>query len=178
MKRVLFLLLCTISLTFTSCISIYKDSSLSKYGEFYDYRLHDEYLDIFPEVLKESWNVEEYTFFFSETILSDDPYIYLNITFSEEEYANEIARICETQNEYVGKPIEDTKHFYHKAYVKSYGGLVTVYALSIPEEYRIVYVYLGRVYKSLISFPQEYQPKQYEMYGPPDADEYYAFPEE
>lgn len=163
MKKVLclFFIVCTL-LMLSSCE--YENKQIQNYGEFKDsqYRLLSEF-DLFPDAIADTWNVESYYFWFNETLFYDDAIVFLNITFCDEEYELEVSRIKTETYTYGngGNALVDERNFNYTAYVFTYATKKYEYVLTIPEENRIVYVFLQTAPIEKCSFLKRYLPKEY-----------------
>lgn len=161
-KSIGLLILLCVCLLLSSCE--YKSEQIEDYGEFKNskYRILSEF-DLFPDEIASTWIVEGYTFWYNETLLYDDVIVFLNLSFSDQDYESELSRIKNETYTYGngGNAVLDEKNFNYTAYVFTYATKKYEYVLTIPEENRIVYIYLQTAPQKKCSFLEDYLPKEY-----------------
>ena len=155
--------MCLCLICFTSCTT--RSNDVLKYGDFFGNRYYiKSTLEMFPTLLKDSWQVDGYDFWY-QNLFWEDCYIFLNLQFQNEtDYNDELSRVLAIEGSYYQSEdrfAEDLEHFYYPAYVLRNDSLTKEYILAISEENRIIYVFLQKAPKDVIQFPNDYLPKSY-----------------
>ena len=124
--------------------------------------------DMFPKTIKKEWTVLDYHFWYLADFLDDRGYIYLDICFnSEEEYEAELERVLSVKSPTYKSYdvfVENTQDFNYQAFElmgREHGSNNPwQYVLVMPDENRIVYIFLYLApIKSAI--PIEFYPEPY-----------------
>ncbi len=143
----------------------YTSTDINDYGVFEEFDGYSK-LDIFPKQLSDNMEVYKYSYYYADTFLDPTAQIYLECSYEEEDYLEEIERLEGIQEEYEGRiqPIVyDTDSFLYPAYVTiDADNHCYEYALLIGER-KIAYVFLQFIKEEDIVFPVEYLPKEYEQ---------------
>ena len=136
---------------------------IGDYGEFEGFRGYSR-LYIFPETIPEGAQAEEYFYFYQDTLFDPSAQIYLECSYDNDAYEQELARLSWIQEVYLdtGPDLQlDEEKFRWPA-------LVTIYADNHCWEYalllddnRIAYVFLQFQNRWEIAFPTEYLPLNY-----------------
>lgn len=157
---------------FTGC-TVYENHSAERYSEIFsgDYAITLP-LDVFPS---DVYNAEcnDYIFTYKESFLDDRCQIFLDCTYTEQDYYKEKKRIQSIDDYYYlsydatkfrseNEIYFDLERFRYPAYVTNYSeGQMYEYAMLFEEEYRIVYVGLQWCPEDDILFDKKYLPKNY-----------------
>lgn len=177
MKKGLLLLIVFSMLISLSACSPYKNSDVSKYGEFRDYSKYSsgssDYL-VFPESIPESAENVKYYFEHVEEILDPAIQLYLEYELSKEDYDAEIQRLKNIKgynantNDYTDEKnaikYDDTNYIF-PAYVSINDSFDCSfeYVLMDEEQNRLIYIYMTHIdSKSRIKFDTSYLSKEWE----------------
>ena len=176
-KTLLVFLLISSMLLCCSCISFPKwksTSDVKKYGEFFKtekfYKIYTNF-DLFPDTIPENSTVNQYLFSWRnvKALIKDttDIIVFLDLTLTSDGYNAEVERISQEkdthQPPYDILPIIDDVNFNYTAYSFSYvnNRWKIQYVLMIPEENRLIYVYLQYAEEEACDFPHEFLPIHY-----------------
>ncbi len=140
-------------------------TDIAKYGDFEGFRGYSK-LDVFPKQIDEDMEIQEYYYYYADTSLDSTAQIYLECSYNQAGYDEEMERLSEIQEEYRGKVqpiVYDTESFAYPAYVAiDADNHCYEYALLL-EDYRIAYVFLQFMGEDKVVFPIEYLPERYEQ---------------
>lgn len=149
----------------TSCST--KVNFVNDYRSFEneEYRLQCN-LEMFPQTLDDAWTVLDYQFWYRELIW-EDAYIYLDICFNNEaSFKQELERILNIKGSYYHQTdtfTEDKQNFDLPAYVLSGNdpewNYSWQYIISLPNENRIVYVFMQTPPTWAVKIPEDYLPR-------------------
>lgn len=161
----------------TGCYSnnrkIHLSNNLEEYGEYEDLYLNPDYEDapvVFPKVVNnDGIGINDYFVVkVTQSLKEVGFHIVLDITYSEEEYTKEIARLEQWSRTYnyngetgVAKLLYDEQNFNYPAYVSAYNSLLAYEYALILDNNHIIYVYISRIKQGETSLLEEYLPKQY-----------------
>ncbi len=138
-------------------------ADIGEYGDFEGFHGYSK-LDVFPEQIDENMEVQEYYYYYADTFLDPAAQIYLECSYDNAGYDEEIERLSEIQEEYRGKVqriVYDTESFAYPAYVAiDADNHCYEYALLLGD-CRIAYVFLQFMEEDDIVFPAEYLPERY-----------------
>lgn len=142
----------------------YTSTDINEYMSFDDFRGHSK-LDIFPEQISGDMEAQEYFYCYADTFLDSTAQIYLECSYGQDAYSNEIQRLAGIREEYKEKVqtvVYDTESFSYPAYVAiNAEDHCYEYALLLGDN-RIAYVFLQFIKEEEIAFPVEYLPEGYE----------------
>lgn len=152
----------------------YSTDSISEYGEFQKYNGLSK-LMIFPETLPDSASDTEYYYNADGSVIYQSVQIYLDCTYSSEDYNKEKERLSSlsyTDSQQITRKIcldDGSLLPYPGCYAMLYSDCCCEYALFFEEEKRIVYVYLQTVYVDDVKFPLKFLPLDYgSLADPPE----------
>ena len=140
------------------------------YSDFYLTPDYKERLVVFPTEIK--GNINEYFHLQkTEDFSSVKNNVYLDITYTAEEYQKEIERLSNWERQYTyneqqhtAKFLQDKecKHFNYPAFIASHNCTFLVYEYALLlDDYRIVYVYVNSIKEEDMLMEDEYLPKRY-----------------
>ncbi|HJC23025.1 MAG TPA: M56 family metallopeptidase [Candidatus Eisenbergiella merdavium] len=133
------------------------------YGRFEGFRGHST-LEIFPEEIPPGGKAEAYFYFYQDTFLDPSAQIYLECSYEDAAYAEEVSRLSGIRSEYEGRTQAvrfDEENFNHPAYVTVYADdHCYEYALILGEN-RIAYLFLQFQDRDEVRFPADYLPLDY-----------------
>ena len=170
MKKFLLLLMACLLLVSLSACSPYKNSDVSKYGEFRDYSKYSsgssDYL-VFPDSIPESAENVKYYFEHVEEFIDPAIQVYLEYELSKEDYDAEVQRLKNIKgynantNDYTDEKnaikYADTNYIF-PAYVSidAYD-FSFEYVLMDAEQNRLIYIYTHHIFsESQIKFDTSY----------------------
>jgi len=190
-KGLILLIVFSILLSLSAC-SPYKNSDVSKYGEFRDYSKYSsgssDYI-VFPESIPESAENVKYYFSHVEELLDPAIQLYLEYELSKEDYDAEVQRLKDIKgyhaetNAYTNekKPIKyDDKNYIFPAYVSidAYD-FSFEYVLMDEGQNRLIYIYTHHISsESQIKFDTSYLRKDWEnlqVLEPADSYDIYGY---
>jgi len=124
---------------------------------------------VFPKKITDSMTINDYMFVeVVQAFQSVGKHFYLDVTYSAEEYFNELKRLKDWSREYsygeekgVGKLLYNEQDFYYPAYVASYNKLLAYEYALILQDNRIIYVYISRIKEGETRLKEEFLPRQY-----------------
>ena len=177
-KTLLVFLLISSMLLCCSCISFPKwksTSDVKKYGEFFKtekfYKIYTNF-DLFPDTIPENSTVNQYLFSWRnvKALIKDttDIIVFLDLTLTSDGYNAEVERISQEKDTsrppYDVLPKIDDENFNYKSFsfpdMYVVNGWEIQYVLLIPEENRLIYVYL-QYPEEVCDFPHEFLPIHY-----------------
>jgi hypothetical protein len=148
-------------------------SDVSDYGKFEDFKGYSN-LEIFPKDLPESINIENYYYFYQDTLFDATYQIFVEYTLSEEDYQAEVQRLSQIGEQNGGEAhriVYDTQNFNYPAYVTVFGNNLTYeYALLIEDQNKIVCVFTQFANRKDIGFDPAYLPDGFQSPGDPQVN--------
>ena len=179
-RKISFLLLCVLiiggALSSVFRINERKATSSNDLSSYLSYS-HDMYLSpqykdapvVFPNAISENYTVNNYNVVYINQAFSNVGFhFYIDITYSNQDYLNEINRLetWERQYNYEGnigtvKLLKDAENFNYTTYVASYNCALAYEYASIIGENRILYVYISRIQQGETDLSDAFLPKQY-----------------
>lgn len=134
------------------------------YSLLYENRVHSG-LMLFPKEISESASDVVFHYYWRDTFGSPTAEIFLSCRYEAEEYNAEVSRITGTHKQ-IGATdnkvyYDDAENFNYPAYVAVDDRADWEYALLLPDNSTIVYIFSSNMYTKDISFDHDYLPANY-----------------
>lgn len=137
-------------------------------------------LEVFPEEIAESATDATFDFYFRDTFGSPTVSIFLQVDYSEEDYAAEVERLENIKKIYNGGEIQllrDEEGTYpYPAYIAIENHHHTYEYALLSGDTQITYIYTAYFDRGRMRFDEEYLPSDF-RYGAPEGEDqfYYGF---
>ena len=135
-----------------------ESKDISMYNRLSEYYIHSGFL-VFPERIPEGVKNTDFYFYYKDSFGSPTCEVYLQCSYSKEDYETEIARLEGTYKSY-GKQTKTLKkeqgQFQYPAYVAVYNHNSEYEYALLTGEYQITYIYTAYRAKDEVSFDDGY----------------------